>query len=81
MVHDFKFFVLGRLVLFKNGASSRKFINFAIRVQGKILERILSIRRRPSCVYLVYAENHHAYTKYKCYFILFSTFWFILRIL
>ena len=53
MVYNFKFFVLGHLVLLKNGASARKFINFAIRVRGKILERILSIRMTASCVYLV----------------------------
>jgi len=55
MVYDFKFFVLGRLVLFKNGASARKFINFAIRMKSKILERILSMRMTASCIYLVYA--------------------------
>ena len=62
MVYDFKFFVLGHLVLSKNGASARKFISFAIRVQDKILERILSMRMMASCVYLVYAEDHQAYT-------------------
>ena len=31
----------------------------------KTLLRILSIRRRPSGVYLAYAEGHHAYTKYE----------------
>ena len=54
MVNDFKSFALGRLVLFKNGAWARKFINFAIRVEDRILERILSIRMMVSCVYLVY---------------------------
>jgi len=55
MVYDFKFFVLSRLVLSKNGALARKFINFVIRLQGRILERILSMRMTASCVYLVYA--------------------------
>jgi len=31
----------------------------------KTFLRILSIRRRPSGVYLAYAEGHHAHTKYK----------------
>ena len=31
----------------------------------KTLMRILSIHRRPSGVYLAYAEGHHAYTKYE----------------
>ena len=31
----------------------------------KTFLRILSIRRRPSGVYLAYAEGHHAYTKYE----------------
>jgi len=61
MVYDFTFFDLGRLVLFKNGASAKKFINFAIRLQARILERILSMRMTASCVYLVYAGGHHAY--------------------
>ena len=63
MVYDFNLFALGRLVLIKNGAWARKLINFAIRVEDRILERILSIRRRPSGVYLAYAEDHQAYTK------------------
>ena len=64
MVYDFKFLVLGRLVLFENGASSRKFINFPISLQGRILEGILSMLMTASCVYLAYSEGHHAYTKY-----------------
>jgi len=62
MVYDFNFFVLGRLVLSKNGGSARKFISLAIRVQGKILERILSMRMMASCVYSVYAGGRHVYT-------------------
>jgi len=65
IVYNFKFFVIGRLVLVKNGASARKFINFAICVLGKILECILSMRMTASCVYIVYAEDHQADTKYK----------------
>ena len=63
MVYDFKLFALGRLVLIKNGAWARKLINFALRVEVRILERILSIRMMVSCVYLAYAEDHQAYTK------------------
>ena len=62
MVIDFKFFALGRLVLIKNGAWARKFINFAIRVEDRILERILSIRIMVSSVYLEYGGGHHAFS-------------------
>ena len=31
----------------------------------KTFLRILSIRRRPSCIYLANAEGHHVYTKYE----------------
>jgi len=54
LVNDFKSFALGRLVLFKNGARVKKFINSAIIVEDRNLERILSIHMMASCVYLVY---------------------------
>jgi len=62
MVSNLNFFVLGRLVLFKNKASERKFLNFAIRVQGRILECILSMHMTASCVYLAYAGGRHAFS-------------------
>jgi len=62
MVYDFNFFVLGHLVILKNGAPARKFINFAIRLQDRILERILSMCMTAFCVYLVCAGGHHGYT-------------------
>jgi len=62
IVNDFRSFALGRLVLFKNGAWARIFINFAIRMEDRILERILSICMMVSCVNLVYGGGHHAYS-------------------
>ena len=62
IVINYNFFAPGHLVLAKNGAWPQKFINCAIRVEDRILERILSIRMRPSGVYLAYGRGHHAYT-------------------
>jgi len=40
------YFALGHLVLTKKGVWAKTFIHCAIRVEGKILTRILSMRRR-----------------------------------
>jgi len=47
---------------------------YTVQYMQKASPCILGIRRRPLCVYFVYAEGHHAYSKCKIYAIHFVSY-------
>ena len=74
---DFQFFALDWIYMVNRPAWDRNFFDWANRVWARFVLRILSMRRTPSILYWVYAENNHFHSEYtqKTIFFILSINW------